>query len=70
MDPFVGSGTTMKVAKDLGRNSVGIEIKPDHEKIIRQKLGANPMPIGMVDSSIKFSVVRRSEPNSDNTTNE
>lgn len=69
LDPFVGSGTTMKVAKDLGRNSVGIEIKPSHEKIIRQKLGANPMPIGIVDSSIEFSVIYRSETNAENATN-
>ena len=27
LDPFTGSGTTMKVARDLGRNSVGVEIK-------------------------------------------
>lgn len=39
LDPFVGSGTTMKVAKILERNSIGIEIKRDLEPIIREKLG-------------------------------
>jgi site-specific DNA-methyltransferase (adenine-specific) len=28
LDPFVGSGTTSRVANDLGRNSVGIDLNP------------------------------------------
>lgn len=39
LDPFVGSGTTMKVARDLGRNSIGIEIKSSLIPIIKKKLG-------------------------------
>jgi len=39
LDPFLGSGTTMKVARLLKRNSVGIEIIRDLEKTIRQKIG-------------------------------
>jgi len=39
LDPFVGSGTTMRVARDLGRNSIGIEIKKLLIPIIRKKLG-------------------------------
>ncbi len=39
LDPFVGSGTTMKVARDLGRNSIGIEIKKSLIPTIRKKLG-------------------------------
>lgn len=34
LDPFLGSGTTMKVARILKRNSVGIEIIRDLEKTI------------------------------------
>ena len=37
LDPFLGSGTTMKVAKELKRNSIGYEIIRDLEKIIRKK---------------------------------
>ncbi len=39
LDPFLGSGTTMKVAKQLKRNSIGIEIIRDLEDIIRKKTG-------------------------------
>jgi modification methylase len=39
LDPFLGSGSTMKAAKDLGRNSVGIELNPDYLSIIEEKVG-------------------------------
>jgi len=39
LDPFLGSGTTMKVAKKLNRKSVGYEIIRDLEPRIREKCG-------------------------------
>ena len=39
IDPFLGSGTTMKAAKDLERNSVGIELNTKYLKIIEEKVG-------------------------------
>ena len=39
LDPFVGSGTTMKAARDLSRNSICIEIKESLVPIIKEKLG-------------------------------
>lgn len=41
LDPFLGSGTTSKVAAELGRNSVGYEINLDCLDVIRKKLGAD-----------------------------
>ncbi len=41
LDPFAGSGTTMKVARRLGRNSIGIEIKKSLIPIIKEKIGFN-----------------------------
>src|SRR3989449_9152120 len=41
LDPFLGSGTTMKVAQELGRNSWGYEIDRGLKKIINQKLESN-----------------------------
>jgi DNA modification methylase len=39
LDMFAGSGTTMKVARQLKRNSVAIEINPQLEAVIREKAG-------------------------------
>jgi site-specific DNA-methyltransferase (adenine-specific) len=41
LDPFAGSGTTLKVARELGRNSIGYEINPNYVSLIREKIGAN-----------------------------
>ena len=50
LDPFLGSGTTMKVAQELGRNSWGYEIDRRLKKIIAQKLGSNHRS----DTSVEF----------------
>lgn len=39
LDPFAGSGTTLKVAKELGRNFIGYEIYPHYKSVIEEKLG-------------------------------
>jgi DNA modification methylase len=39
LDPFLGSGTTMKVAKRLGRNSYGYEIDLELKNIVLKKVG-------------------------------
>src|SRR2546425_4438844 len=41
LDPFLGSGTTMKVAQELGRSSWGYEIDLELKKIIKKKLNFN-----------------------------
>lgn len=41
LDPFVGSGTTLVVAKRLGRNSIGIELNPEYVLQIQERLGEN-----------------------------
>ena len=38
LDPFAGSGTTLQVARNLGRNSIGIEIKDEYIDIIKKRL--------------------------------
>lgn len=44
LDPFLGSGTTMKVARLLKRNSIGIEIIRNLEEVIRKKIGFDTSP--------------------------
>ena len=39
LDPFLGSGTTMKVAKELGRNTWGYEIDRELKTVILEKVG-------------------------------
>jgi modification methylase len=39
LDPFLGSGTTVKIALEQGRNVLGYEINRDFLKIMRQKIG-------------------------------
>ena len=38
-DPFAGSGTTLKVAKELGREGIGYEIDLELKDVIKKKLG-------------------------------
>lgn len=38
LDPFAGSGTTLKVSKELGRNYIGYEIMETYKDTIEQKL--------------------------------
>jgi DNA modification methylase len=37
LDPFAGSGTTLKVALELGRKAIGIELNPKYIMMIRQR---------------------------------
>ncbi len=39
LDPFIGSGTTVKAALDLGRNAIGYEINERFLDVIQDKLG-------------------------------
>lgn len=42
LDPFMGAGTTALVARQLGRNYIGIELKPDYCKIAEKRLASMP----------------------------
>jgi hypothetical protein len=39
LDPFAGAGTTLMVAKELGRRFVGIELNPEYADMARSRVG-------------------------------
>jgi len=39
LDPFVGSGTTLVAAQDLGRNAVGFDLKKQYIRLSQSRLG-------------------------------
>jgi DNA modification methylase len=44
LDPFMGSGTVGVVAKRLGRDWLGIELKPEYAALARRRIAATPGP--------------------------
>jgi site-specific DNA-methyltransferase (adenine-specific) len=60
LDPFAGSGTTMKKARELGRNSIGFEIKRSLVPVIKTKLGfGNGQNTFFTDQNDKLEIIYR-----------
>jgi DNA modification methylase len=60
-DPFAGSGTTLVVAHQLKRKSVGIEIDPGYVEVIKKRLKT----ISSADDILKYRNYYRYTPNLD-----
>ncbi len=60
LDPFLGSGTTMKVARQLGRNSVGYEINFNLLEVIKEKTGFAQRTLKEHEDALEV-IIRREE---------
>jgi hypothetical protein len=55
LDPFLGSGTTVAVARTLGRHGVGCELNPEYAELARIRIGKAENPSTFVDPRAKDS---------------
>lgn len=47
LDPFLGSGTTLQVARRLNRHGIGTELNPGYAAIAARRIGGEPRPQGV-----------------------
>ena len=47
LDPFIGSGTTVAVAQQLGRHGIGLDLNPDYLAIATKRLAGITLPLGI-----------------------
>lgn len=58
LDPFSGSGTTLKIAKELNRNYIGYELYKNYENVINQKLNQKQNEIKILKNPINKIIAK------------
>lgn len=59
LDPFVGSGTTAQVAKELGRDYVGIDINPEYTLLAASRVAEPQMRL--LENGNEYDIDNRDE---------
>ncbi len=59
LDPFLGSGTTVKAALNLSRNAIGYEINEKFLEVIKEKLGLKQ---SLLQFSENIQIIKRQTP--------
>ena len=59
LDPFMGSGTTLKVAIELGRNAIGYEIDLELLEVVKKKLGIERSYL--IENRKEFEIIIRND---------
>ena len=62
LDPFMGSGTTLSVAKRMRRNSIGIEIVPEYYEMVLSEL--NPVELYLFEPKKEYEKTKNARRNS------
>lgn len=53
LDPFVGSGTALRVCQNTGRNCIGIDINPDYVSMAKERLEQDFCGFDSIDERMK-----------------
>src|SRR2546427_144796 len=63
LDPFLGTGTTLKIARSLGRKGIGYEINPSLKLLINQNVPPSPpSPESVIDHLQRLYEISRDLP--------
>jgi site-specific DNA-methyltransferase (adenine-specific) len=62
LDPFMGSGTTIRVAQRMGRNSIGIEILPEYFEVagtgVKPAIEIQPAQLALLEKKEKYAATK------------
>lgn len=56
LDPFMGSGTTILVAKRMKRHSIGIDIVPEYYNMVKEQV--KPVELYLLEPKVKYETAK------------
>lgn len=54
LDPFMGSGTTLRVARRLYRNAIGIDIMSEYYERVKQEITEQPLQLTLLEDEANY----------------